>query len=123
MVRYYLDKRENGDLRCFALHAQGVSLIALATWTKMPGPRNVYWSHGLVIPEEYRRQGLSTHMHEILWEHVPYGSVVMLSVAHGNQAQHKRMTKLGYEKILNASQPEYYVYAKYKHNFNLDEGT
>lgn len=86
--------------------------VTTYTWSKCPGKRQVYWGHGLVIPEAYRRQGISMEIHNRMWNVLPPGSLVMLSVAWDNQAAHNRMEKLDYDEIYSTE--DYSVYAKVK---------
>jgi len=109
-----LFKRERGD-NFIKVHAiDGDKVFATGTWTRMPGPREIYWSHGLVVEESYRRNGVATNIREMLLDSVPDGTVIMLSAAHGNTVQHEHVTKLGYDRILENPQEEFCVYAKVK---------
>lgn len=90
----------------------GDEVVASGNFTRVPGPRPVYWSHGLTVQEKYRRMGLSTAVHEILFEAIPDNAVVLLTVAHGNFAQKQRMQKLGYNLVVEAD--GYNVYATHK---------
>jgi hypothetical protein len=110
-LTYQVNMGLDGTLSCSVL--AGTHVIATGTWDRVPGKRDVYWSHGLVVPEKFRRQGVSIIIHTALWDAVPVGSVVMLSVANGNGPQISRMNKLGYCVVME--HPDgYSIYGKVK---------
>lgn len=107
MIRYCTDGDESG-VRAHAV--EGHNIVATATWTRMPGPRAIYWSHGLNIPEGYRRQGVGTSLRQLLESCVEDGALVMLSVARGNEPQRRHITKNGYSAVMDCG--DFTIYAK-----------
>lgn len=111
--------RDSGELVCKAVKDDYV--IATGTWTRLPGPREIYWSHGLNVDPNYRRRGIATNIREILWDNIGNGAMVMLSVAHGNMAQHEHITKNGYTRAFDNEEEGYCVYFRVKINESMKE--